>query len=208
MLLADTYLDRVDFLKYLPQTDCAACRVSTCREFIEGLKRGEKKPADCPDISESIYYPFHNTLNADNILPKFPCVTVPQPGPIGVVEINGPVHGSPLLISGNNIHTQDVLTSMLATTRSPFFLVFTDTKGDTVDMAVIYKTLTAEQIKKDAQNPRGLNMTSHQKVVIPGLAATICNELEILTGCKVTVGPICAAELPLFFAESWLTPAA
>lgn len=206
MLLADNYLDRIDFLKYLPQTDCAACGAKTCEEFVEGLKRSEKGPQDCPDISESFYYPFQIALDAENILPQFACLTDPRPGPIGVVEINAPGNQSPILISGNHVHTQDVLTAILSTTRSPFFLLFTDTKGNTVDMAVIYRTMTAEQIRRDVQISGVFERASHQDIIIPGLAAAVGHELNQSTDWNVTIGPICAAELPLFFADRWLSP--
>jgi CO dehydrogenase/acetyl-CoA synthase gamma subunit (corrinoid Fe-S protein) len=203
MLLADAYLDRIDFLRYLPQTDCAECGAKTCREFVKGLKEGRKKPADCPQLSESLYYPFQVALDADNLLPKFPCLTVPSPGPTGLVEINTRAYDTPILISGNNIHTQDVITSILGTTKSPFFLLFADTRGDTVDMAVILKSLTVEVISKEVIKSGVLERVSHQEIVIPGLASHMCAELKELTGWKVTVGPICAAELPLFFADRW-----
>jgi CO dehydrogenase/acetyl-CoA synthase gamma subunit (corrinoid Fe-S protein) len=206
MLLADTYLDRIDFLRYLPQTDCTECRAKTCQEFVQDLKQGRKKPQDCPHLSENLYYPFQVALDADNLLPKFPCLTAPRPGPTGLVEINTPDDDSPILISGNNIHTQDVITSILGTTRSPFFLLFADTKGDTVDMAIIYKTLTAEQIRKDIQASGVLDRTSRQDIIIPGLAEALGDELKQSTGWKVIVGPICAAELPLFLPDRWFAP--
>jgi CO dehydrogenase/acetyl-CoA synthase gamma subunit (corrinoid Fe-S protein) len=208
MLLADTYLDRIDFLRYLPQTDCAECGAKTCQEFVEDLKRGEKKPTDCPHLSETLYYPFQIALNADNLLPKFPCLTAPRPGQTGLVEINAPDDDTPILISGNHMHTQDVLMSILSTTRSPFFLLFTDTKGNTVDMAVIYKTLTAEQIRTEVLSSGVLEKVSHLDIIIPGLAAAAGDELKSATGWNVIVGPICAAELPLFLADRWLPPEA
>jgi len=204
MLLADAYLDRIDFLRYLPQTDCAECGDKTCQEFVQELKGARKKPADCPHLSESLYYPFQVALNADNLLPEFPCLTEPRPGPTGLVEINTPDDHTPILISGNNMHTQDVLMSILSTTRSPFFLLFTDTKGNTVDMAVIYKTLTAEQIRTEVLNSGVLEKVSHQDIIIPGMAAAAGDELKSATGWNVIVGPICAAELPLFLAGRWL----
>jgi len=207
MLLADNYVNRIDFLKYLPRTDCAACGAKSCQEFVACLKRGCKKPTDCPGISEALYYSFQIALDADKILPKFPCLTAPRPGPAGLMEINNPDLHSPVLISGNNVHTQDVLTAIISTTRSPFFLLFTDTRGDTVDMAVIYKTLTSEQVKKGVLASSVLERVSHQDVIIPGLAAAMRDELEKSTGWNIIVGPICAAELPLFFGPSWLSPA-
>ena len=205
-LLADTYLDRIDFLKYLPQTDCGECGGISCQEFVKDLKRGSKRPEDCPDISESLYYPFQVALDADKILPEFPCLTAPRPGPTGLTEINTPDDASPILISGNNVHTQDVITSILGTTKSPFFLLFADTRGDTIDMAVILESLTVEVISREVVESGILQRTSHQDIVIPGLASSMHDELKESTGWKVTVGPICAAELPLFFGERWLPP--
>jgi CO dehydrogenase/acetyl-CoA synthase gamma subunit (corrinoid Fe-S protein) len=208
MLLADTYQERIDFLKYLPGTHCGECGATTCEEFIKGLKEGEKNLEDCPGIPASYYYPFHIALDADNILPRFACVTDPRPGPTGLAEINTPGEKSPILISGNHIHTQDVMMSVLSTTRSPFFLLFTDTRGNTVDMAVIYNTMTAEQIRKDVQSSGVFEKSHHQNIIIPGLAAPIGHELKQSTDWNVIVGPVCAAELPLFFADSWLPPGA
>lgn len=205
-LLADTYVDRIDFLKYLPGTDCAACGAAGCKEFLADLKQGTKRLQECPDIPEGLYYPFQIALDADKILPEFPCLTLPRPGPTGLVEINGPDDTAPILISGNNVHTQDVITSILGTTRSPFFLLFADTKGDTVDMAVILKSLTVEGIRRDVVMSGILERTAHQELVIPGLASGIREDLRESTGCRVTVGPICVAELPLFFGERWLPP--
>jgi len=119
------------------------------------------------------------------------------------VEINTPGEDTPILISGNNIHTQDVITSILGTTKSPFFLIFADTKGDTVDMAIIYESLTAEVISKEVLKSGVLERVSHQDIIIPGLASAMCDELGKSTGWKVTVGPICAGELPLFFGDRW-----
>ncbi len=206
MLLADAYLDRIDFLRYLPQTDCGDCGAKTCQQFVAALKSGEKHVQQCLGLSESLYYPFRVALQADEILPKFSCVTDPRPGPIGLVKINSPHEESPLLISGNHLHTQDVLTSILSTTRSPFFLLFTDTKGHTVDMAVIYNSITAKQIRKDMERAGILQRAAHQEIVTPGLAEAVGLELRQTTGWEVTVGPICAAELPLFFSDKWLPP--
>lgn len=206
MLLADNYLDRIDFLGYLPQTDCAECGATTCQEFVEDLKQGRKIPEDCPHLSESLCYPFQVALDADNLLPKFPCLTVPRPGPTGLVEINTPGEDTSILVSGNNIHTQDVITSILGTTKSPFLLLFADTKGDTVDMAVIYKSLTVEVINKEVLKSGVLERAPHQEIIIPGLASAMCDELRQSTGWKITVGPICAGELPLFFGDRWSPP--
>jgi len=204
MLLADAYVDRIDFLRYLPQTDCGLCGAHTCQAFVEDLKRGGKGPEDCPELPGSLYYPFEVALEAEHLLPKFPCLTMPRPGPPGLIEINQPDDVSPILISGNNAHTQDVMTSILGTTKSPFFLLFADTRGDTVDMAVILESLTGEVVRREVFQSGVLGRTAHQEIVIPGLAWAMREALSESTGWTVTVGPICAGELPLFFADRWL----
>ncbi len=204
MLLADAYVDRIDFLKYLPLTDCAACGVETCGEFLECLKREEKSPGDCPRIPESLYPGFDLALEADKMLPKFSCVTDPRPGPIGVVEINCPDVDSPILVSGNHVHTQNVITAVLGTTRSPFYLLFSDTKGSTVDMAVIYETLTAEQIREALETSGISGEVFGHPIIMPGLAEAVSAQLHEATGWHVITGPVCAAELPLFLADRWL----
>jgi acetyl-CoA decarbonylase/synthase complex subunit gamma len=123
---------------------------------------------------------------------------------MGLIEINNPDRDSPILISGNNIHTQDVMTSILGTTKSPFFVLFADTRGDTVDMAVILKSLTVEVIHDAVDRSGVLEKTGHQEIVIPGLARLVGDELGKSVDWNVRVGPFCAGELPLFFADSWL----
>jgi CO dehydrogenase/acetyl-CoA synthase gamma subunit (corrinoid Fe-S protein) len=206
MLLADAYVDRIDFLKYLPQTDCGACGARSCKAFIGCLKRGEKSPLACPEIGESLCYAFNVALGADGMLPKFPCITDPRPGPTGIVEINSPRSDSTILVSGNHVHTQDVLTSVLSTTGCPFSLFFLNTQGDTVDMAVILRTLAAKQVKTALEFSDLLSEGSCNDIILPGLASAVAAELKALTGWNVIVGPVCAAELPLFFAETWTPP--
>jgi CO dehydrogenase/acetyl-CoA synthase gamma subunit (corrinoid Fe-S protein) len=186
MLLADTYLDRIDLLKYLPQTDCGECGAISCQEFVKDLKRGSKRPEDCPDISENLYYPFQVALEADNLLPKFPCLTVPHPGPTGLLEINITSDASPILISGNNVHTQDVITSILGTTRSPFFVLFADTRGDTVDMAVILESLTVEVISREVVESGILQRTLSNQAFSKGLLIRTSLFLAWLRACMTS----------------------
>ena len=203
MLLADAYLDRIDFLRYLPRTDCGDCGAATCGEFVEDLKNARKKVEDCPGIEEDLYYPFAIALQADRLLPEFPCLMIPRPGPAGLVEINAPDANSPLLVSGNNVHTQEILAAVLATTKSSFFLLFVDTRGDTVDMAVILEHLTPGGIDAAIMKSGILKRHPHVEIVIPGLASGMSHELTRTIRRQIAVGPICAGELPLFFGAGW-----
>jgi acetyl-CoA decarbonylase/synthase complex subunit gamma len=71
-------------------------------------------------------------------------------------------------------------------------------------MGVIFETLTAKQIRKDVQASGVLERISHKDLIIPGLAAAVGYELRQSTDWNIIVGPICAAELPLFLADRWL----
>jgi CO dehydrogenase/acetyl-CoA synthase gamma subunit (corrinoid Fe-S protein) len=42
-------------------------------------------------------------------------------------------------------------------------------------------------------------------LIIPGLAAELKDDIEKVTGWPVEVGPVCAAELPCYFGDSWTT---
>jgi len=45
-----------------------------------------------------------------------------------------------------------------------------------------------------------------RELLIPGLAGPLKEDIERLSGWKVRVGPVCAAELPLFLSELWIPP--
>ncbi len=111
-----------------------------------------------------------------------------------------------LLVSGNSEFTQEILTSIMAFTLSPFWLLLVDCRGDTVDMAMVYESLKPEKILATLEEtplPRG--WVRHE-MVLPGFAARLKVPLEERTGWQVRVGPICIAELPLFFGDNWEMP--
>jgi len=130
----------------------------------------------------------------------------PRPSFSGLVELNSPDTGSLVLVSGNNEYTEQVLMTVLGTTVCPFFVLFVNTEGDTVDMAMIFQTLTAEKIREELKETGLENRMKAGQLVIPGLAASLKNDIEKLTGWRVRVGPVCAAELPLFLSEIWIPP--
>jgi acetyl-CoA decarbonylase/synthase complex subunit gamma len=162
-----------------------------------------KTPRDCPFLSENEIYAFEVALKAKDSWPEVPLLTHPRPSMVGLVELNNPNPESLVLISGNNDYTEQVLLTTLGTTTSPFFVLFVDTDGSTVDMSMIYKLLTAERIQKVIEETDIQEKTKKREMIIPGFASSLKANIEKLTGWQVTVGPICAAELPLFRAESW-----
>ena len=73
-------------------------------------------------------------------------------------------------------------------------------------MSMIYCTLTAERVA-DALRETGIEeKVSSREIIIPGLASSLREEIEKITGWRVRVGPLCAAELPLFLSEIWIPP--
>lgn len=130
----------------------------------------------------------------------------PRPGFSGLIELNNPGPDSLVLVSGNNEYTEEVLMTVLGTTICPFFVLFVNTEGNTVDMAMIYQTLTAERIHRGIGEADLEKKMTARELVIPGLAASLKSDIERLTGWSARVGPVCAAELPLFLSEIWVPP--
>ena len=109
-----------------------------------------------------------------------------------------------MLVTGNSVFTQEVLLVILATTARPFFVLFTDTRGDALDMAVILGSFTADRVRRSFEVERLAERARGSALVLPGLAAGSRDEIAAATGRPVEVGPVCAAELPLYFGERWL----
>lgn len=203
MISADLYLQRIDFLKYLPGSDCRECGASSCAVWVHELKDGNRSPADCSSLPDHRVNAFRLALRAREILPAVPALEVPRPGCSGLVEINNPQGDSPLLVSGNSQFTQEVIITLMTFTMSPFRLLFVDCRGDTVDMAMVYQTLTVEGIIRALTETGLLRSRERMELVLPGFARELRGPLAEQMGWPVQVGPVCIAELPLFLGEGW-----
>ncbi|HED00345.1 MAG TPA: hypothetical protein ENN18_08175 [Proteobacteria bacterium] len=201
---ADLYPDKVDFLKYLDQSNCSQCGVFSCEKFIEMMKNGTKTPQECRFLDKKMAYAFELVLEIGKEWPEVPLLTHPRPGSVGLVELNRPGPNSLVLISGNNDYTEQVLMTVLGKTRSPFFVIFVNTDGNTVDMSLIYHTFTAERIYNALKETGIEEKVSRRELLIPGFAYSLKEDVEKLTGWTVRVGPVCVAELPLFLFEDWI----
>ena len=201
---ADLYINKIDFNRYLNQDECAHCGFSSCNSFIDAIKRGEKFPQECSFIGRNKAYAFEAVKKIEETWPEVPLLTHPRPAFTGLVELNQPNERSLMLISGNNEYTEQVLLTVLGTTVCPFYVLFVDTDGNTVDMAMIYKTLTAERIHNSLTTTGIEKRIAAKDMILPGLASSLKDEVEALTGWNVSLGPVCAAELPLFLADIWI----
>jgi len=203
---ANLYLETINFLRYFNKTDCFKCGFTSCEEFIDALRKGIRRPQDCSFISGNQAYALDVIQRIKDLWPEVPLLTHPRPSLVGLVELNRPDANSSVIITGNNEYTEQVLMTVLGTTICPFFVLFVDTDGNTVDMAMVYKTLTAERIHKALRETGIEQRASRKELIVPGLASPLRNDIEKMTGWNVRVGPVCAAELPLFLSYIWIPP--
>ena len=206
MHTADLYTDKINFQKYLNKNNCIDCGFPSCDAFISALKSGERQLHECSFIARNKAYAFEAVDKIQKLWPEVPFLVHPRPSFAGLMELNRPDDRSLVLVSGNNEYTEQVLLTVLGTTLCPFYTLFVDTDGNTVDMAILYKTLTAERIQATLGAEDMENKVGHRELIIPGLAADMQKDIVKLTGWNVRVGPVCAAELPLFLSAIWMPP--
>ena len=206
MLRADLYEREISLDPYLSSRDCRACGFQDRTEFLAKLRSGKLRPQSC-GISKGRFLALSWAARPEDILPPTEVLQLPSPGPSGLYPINDPGHDSPVLVSGNSELSIAVLSAVLSTTISPFWYLVTDTDGHTVDMALVYKVMNARRIAQ-AFKQEGLRRKAPEATIcLPGLAAPLCAEVARRTERPVLAGPVCAAELPLFFAEEgWRVP--
>ena len=206
MIAADLYLNKIDFLRYLPRTDCQECGVASCAVFVKQMKNGTTTPENCPYLQGNQVRAFYLAMNADQFLPQVPALELPRPAPTGLTEINQANERSLLIVSGNSEFTQEILTSLMAFTLSPFWVLFADCRGDTVDMAMVYQSLKVDKIAAFLEKSKLNQGKAKREMILPGFASALQEPLARQTGWKVRVGPICIAELPLFLGDDWEVP--
>lgn len=206
MLTADLYIDRLDIAKYITREECEAAGVMDAVELVRRLREGTLGPEDCPGFSLEKRYALSLALKAMEVLPPVQSLELPRPVPPELFEINEPEPDAPVLVTGNSEFTLTVMTGLLATTVSPFFLLLVDCRGDTVDMSMVYRSFTPQRLDQGLTAHRLAHRLNHRTLVIPGILAPIGEELARYTGWDIKVGPICAAELPLFLGDAWRPP--
>jgi len=147
---------------------------------------------------------FRIIEEAAKILPEVPIPENPVSVEPGYIEVGKPGRSSPVLVTGNSLYTHTVLGSILAESGMDCHLLSVDTDGYTVDMAVYLGLFNAERIEDVIEETHISGKINHNRIIIPGFASKIKEDVERLTGWEAVVGPICAAELPLFIAIRWM----
>jgi hypothetical protein len=198
---ANLYLDRMDLARYCGGETCELCRVDSFPELLERLRSGGMATGACPHWPAWRREAFALAMNAGEFLPPVPSLPLPRPAPAGLIALNAAEAAAPVLVSGNSEFTQAVLLAVLSRTRAPLKLLSVDTRGNTVDMALVYGELTVAKIATSLRQDSG---PPWPRLILPGLAEGLAPELERELGTKVEVGPVCAAELPLYLGEAWI----
>jgi CO dehydrogenase/acetyl-CoA synthase gamma subunit (corrinoid Fe-S protein) len=206
MLFADLYVDRIEIAPYLTPEECRAAGAADCAQLAARLKEGAIRPEDCPNLSRGKRYALSLALRALEVLPPVQSLEFPRPVPPDLYAINDPDSQAPVLVTGNSEFTLTVLTGLLALTISPFHLLLVDTRGDTADMAMIYRSFTPQRLDQALEDHRLAERLKHRELVIPGVLTPLKEELAAYTGWTIRPGPICAAELPLFLGNKWQPP--
>ncbi len=206
MLYANLYLDKIDIRPYLTPEECVGAGAADCAELAARLQAGLVRPEDCPNLAPGKRYALSLALKAKEVLPPVPSREVPQPVPPDLFELNEPGPEAPLLVTGNSELTLTVLSGLLALTISPFYLLLVDTRGDTADMAMIYRSFTPQRLDQALEAHRLAQRLRQRQLIIPGVLAPLKEELAAYTGWTIRPGPICAAELPLFLGDKWQPP--
>jgi hypothetical protein len=200
---ADLYLDRIDLVRYAGTETCQVCRVESLEELVERLRSGQFCAGQCPHWPRQRVEAFQTAIDAGEMLPRIPALGVPRPADPGLFDFNQPDRAAPVLVTGNSRLTHKVLLAVLSTTASPFWMLAVDTGGHTVDMSLIYKTLTAEGVATAIPANGADSAPFTGRIILPGLAGTLAAPVTELLNRPVEVGPVCAAELPLFFGPDW-----
>lgn len=199
---AKLYTDRMDLAKYCEGEQCEMCRAESLGDYIARIKEGETPGGPCVHWSPAKIEAMRLAVESGKVLPEVPMLDMPRPVEPGLVGFNGPDASSSLLITGNSEFTQAVLLAVCSMTSSPVRLLMVDVRGHTVDMAMVFKEMTVEGVKK-GMDEHGAGITADTRVVLPGLCELLAPGLSDLIGHKVEVGPVCAAEIPLYMGEDW-----
>jgi len=207
MLYANLYVDKIDLAPYLTPEDCRGAGVTDGAQLAARLKEGLIRLQDCPNLTPGKRYALSLALRAAEILPPIQSLEFPRPVPPDLFEINDPGPDAPVLVTGNSEFTLTVLTGLLSLTVSPFYLLQVDTRGDTADMAMIYRSFTPQRLDQALEAHKLADRVQHRELIIPGVLAPMREEVAgYLTGWTIRPGSICAAELPLFLGDKWQPP--
>ncbi|AEH60988.1 CO dehydrogenase/acetyl-CoA synthase delta subunit, TIM barrel [Methanosalsum zhilinae DSM 4017] len=123
----------------------------------------------------------------------------------GVYEVGSPTADSPLIITTNFALTYYTVESDLSSNGIDSYLVAVDTDGIGVEAAVAGGQLTASKIKQVLEESSFdlKEKTSHNTVILPGLAARLQGDVEDQLGSNVLIGSADSGRLPGWMDKYW-----
>ena len=192
-------LEVEDLLNYLPDVDCSECGAASCVEFAEQIIEGKNLPSKCTILDDNIKTVMEKVVKIE--LPLIPYDTMMESVTPGLIKIGNPTPDSEVLVTGNFRETVSILKLILEATLTDAFLLITDTKGYSIDNAVVEKTFRSFEIFKALTESGIAAEVNHSRLIIPGLARSLAAEIKKLTTRDVVVGPISGLELPLFLIK-------
>jgi acetyl-CoA decarbonylase/synthase complex subunit gamma len=123
----------------------------------------------------------------------------------GVNEIGTPDRDSPVLVTTNFALTYYTVESDLSSNKINCYLAAVDTDGIGVEASVAGGQLTAAKIKDtfDKANFIFQEKTSHNTLILPGLAARLQGDVEDATGLRILIGPQDSGRIPGWMEKNW-----
>jgi len=121
-----------------------------------------------------------------------------------VYEVSQPDENSPILISTNYALDFFIVSGAIEEANIPAFLCIKDTGGIGVLAAWTSGKFTGEAIAEFLKKYDVENKVKHKKLIIPGLAKKLKDELdEELPSWEILLGPSEASDIPKFLSEEW-----
>jgi acetyl-CoA decarbonylase/synthase complex subunit gamma len=124
--------------------------------------------------------------------------------PPGMLVVGKPDESSPVMVTCNFRKTVEILETILNACNANGYLVMSDTKGYSVDNAIVEKRFTPFEILKVINTADVGASVQHRKLIIPGLAGSLAAHIRQVTGWEIIVGPVSGMELPLFLQREGL----
>jgi len=123
----------------------------------------------------------------------------------GVNEVGPATEDSPFFITTNFALTYYTVESDISSNGIDCYLMAVDTDGIGVEAAVAGGQLTAAKIKKGLEDA-GFDLkekTTHNTIILPGLAARLQGDVEDETGANVLIGPPDSGRIPGWMEKNW-----
>jgi acetyl-CoA decarbonylase/synthase, CODH/ACS complex subunit gamma len=122
-----------------------------------------------------------------------------------VYEVGSPDKDSPVFVTTNFALTYYTVESDLASSGIDCYLLATDTDGLGVEAAVAGGQMTGQKVSDEFKRA-GFDfgdMTAHNTVILPGLAARLQGDMEDASGLKVKIGPPDSGRIPGWMENNW-----